>query len=725
MTMVLMSVCTGSVMAQQKPATMTPVSESHLDQLTMLSKELRRIVKQTAREHQSSRPVTISDVLDKTGKKSPGKILEWVRSSISHEPYFGALRSPEVVLETGSANAVDAARLLHALLKEAGLKPRYAWGTLPAKDTSVLLLKFGELVQLEVDGKAQDVDAPLPSNLRANVEDHVWVELPMKGGEVQALDPFASLDALNTPAKRVGGGDDVPARLRSTFQSELLVTFKDGRQQSFLPVKGSLDDVAHKTWTISFERDDTLKHTTRPVLTRGSDVQVGDYFPRADVVMISLKYEIKTGAYQQLWEQSLYEVGRSKDIFGAEQLHVGVTVLPGWVSPQLVAARGAQGFNRAFSKLEVLVDEQKRAFKKNAAYTVLSADEYNEQTRALLDDTSRALPFLFISQVDSLIQELGTLMGVTPVLVRPRVVTTAIVRDRGEVVLDVSLSGGRLDAMPDKGAPESVKQGFISLYSHVESRLRSMILDALATEDVVTAGEIFKAAKSQGVFVVTLSVADTSQAKQLKLSKSLTRRLAASVKRAGQVVLAPVKDVKIGKQEYFAWWEVDPVSGSFSGVEAQGLLNKNLDKIDEVSALQQGVGFVALGKLLGKQIGTWIDSLGSSYFGQSTVCASVEESRTLSARLCQGKSGGLLPKLEQCLFPEQATLQEDDGGGVGSPLGDPLGGGFQAMTCLEMVRPAQCGTVIAEAFLSGRVKVLRGNAIGEFVASSGGLQCSP
>ena len=149
----------------KKTRTIEAIDEDAIEGLSMLSREVSGIARQTRREYASSGALTIDDVLRQTGKKSPDKILGWVREHIAFEPYEGALRSPGMVLSMRRANAADAARLLVALLEAAGKKPTYAWGDLPDKEASVMLLKFGELVQFELRGKARELDQPVSAEL--------------------------------------------------------------------------------------------------------------------------------------------------------------------------------------------------------------------------------------------------------------------------------------------------------------------------------------------------------------------------------------------------------------------------------------------------------------------------------------------------------------------------------------------------------------------------------
>lgn len=713
----------------KKTRVMVPLSDETLDGLSMLSREVSGITRQTRRDYASKGPQTTGAVLARTGKKSPEKILAWVREHVAFEPYEGALRSPRMVLSMRRANAVDAARLLVALLEEAGHKPSYAWGDLPDKDASVMLLKFGELVQFELRGKGRELDQPVPAALVRRVRDHVWVEVPMKGGEPQALDPFASLDAFNTPARKKGGGERLPATLEASFSAELRVTFEDGREQGFVPIQGSLEDFAHQTLTISFERDDTLTHTTRPVLIRGSELKIGDYFPHEKVERMTLRLGLTTGGYEQLWEQGLYDRGRSANIFAAEQIHIGMTVLPGWVSRGAAAERGGEGFERALTKLDVMLDEQRRHIKKNGAPLLFGEKEYNEQTRALVHDVFNALPYIFAHQLDEMILQLGELMAIQPFLARPRIVTTAMVRDGARVFLDMEILGDSLDGVAARGMPALARQGFVTLYSRVEGEVRSRMLDALATGDVLTTQEIFDAARKGKTPLLTLSAPDTSQASSLKVSKGLEKRLARSVKRQGKVVLTPATEVEISERQSFGWWEIDQVQGWVRGQVARGLLNQPVEGLDEARSLSQSDGFLTLGKLLGKQIGVWLDALGAGYWNDAMICQAADDLEVIGERLCAapGKKKSL-PSLERCLGLEAASSAEDSSKKSssfgGAAMGDPLGGaGFTRLDCDALAMPARCGTVIANAFLGGQVKVLRGNAFGEFVAAKPNLKC--
>lgn len=702
---------------------MVPIDADQIDELRFSSKEFSGAVRQIRRERRE-RLDSIDAVLKKIGKRDAVAIFEWVRANVSHEPYEGALRSPEVVLTTGSANAVDAARLMYALLDEADLKPVYAWGELKEDDARVLLLKFGELVQFEQGGELKEQALVFSPELLRATRDHMWVEVPMRGKETRALDVFVSPDGLNTPAKRVGSGSKVPSRHDATFEMKVMVTFDDGREEAFVPVSGSVDEFAHRTLTISLERDAKFAHTTRPVLTRGDEVLTGNYFPHEQIREMTLRFELKTGNYQQLWEQSLYEKGRSVDVFAAEQLHVGVTLLPGWTSRELVASQGVRGFDAALTKLNALVKEQQRLAKKGEV-TPLSEAEYNEQTRALMDDVAQAFPYLFARYLDRMTHKIGHLMGVSPVIARPRLVMTAMVREGSQLFIDADIQGDSLNGMSASGMPLAVTQGFITLYSRLESEARAAVLGALTSEETLSTGELLRRARKQKIEVVTISSADTSAGKKLKTDKLLTRKLARRVKRVGKVVVAPTQDVSIQKHKRFGWWEIDPASGWFSGRLAHGLLNQPLDMKSAPDKVSQGVGVVTLGKLLGKQIAVWFDALDESQSFDALVCAAQRDLTRLGTQICKvGTKSVALPSLQSCLFKD-ASKGEDGGGDSGDAgMGDPLGGiGLESVDCASLTRPARCGVVLASAFLTGELRVLRGNSLGEFSADADALMC--
>ena len=700
---------------------MSAMTQDQAESITSSLKDASGALRQAKRDL-SDRPMSVAQVLSQVGKKSPAKLLEWVRAHIAFEPYEGALRSPEVVLSSGSANAVDAARLLKALLEEGGHEAAYAWGRLSEEDATVMLLKFVELVQYRDAPGAEIKESEIKgiAAWRRLVRDHVWVEASLKGGETIALDPFASLDALSTPAQRAGGGQALPSGLDASFAMSLIVRFEDDREETFVPIRGALEEFAERTVTLSFERDAKLAHTTRPVLTHGEEVRTGDYFPHEQVERVALRFELTTGPYEQLWTQSLYERGRSPDVFGAEQLHVGVTLLPAWISSEAVARRGVEGFEAASLSFERLVKAQREAALKPS--TPLSVESYHQELRALTHQLTASTPYLLARHLDRLIARLSGLMAVSPVLARPRLIITALARDGEQLFIDADIQGDSLVGIAASGLPAGAAQGFITLYSRLESEARAQLLDALTSKSALTPALLLARSEKKGVAIVTVSPDDTSKGKQIKVDRELKNRLARRVKRAGRVLLAPLEEVEVDEQARYGWWEIHAVDGWIEGRMAHGLLNQPL-RSEPLSAVSQGAGFVALSGLMLKQMSVFLDALDTSQSDDAMICRVERDLSALASKLCAHHEGLEALTLKACLAGEQQGTSSAALSG-GAAMGDPLGGSLKASDCAALTRPARCGALIASASLLGQLQVLRGNALGEFIASPEGALCS-
>jgi len=67
------------------------------------------------------------------------KIFRFVADEIAYESYDGALRGVRGTIWSGAGNSVDQAQLLHALLTEALVEVRFAFGALPEADAATLL----------------------------------------------------------------------------------------------------------------------------------------------------------------------------------------------------------------------------------------------------------------------------------------------------------------------------------------------------------------------------------------------------------------------------------------------------------------------------------------------------------------------------------------------------------------------------------------------------------
>lgn len=174
----------------------------------------------------------------------PLKAFEWVRTRVQYQPYAGVLRGPQRTLVARAGNAADRALLLAALLKELGVKARFATAKLDdAAADAVVETAFGPTstsmaaprgeaieavaaraardyallraqLSAEADGAADSSMAAAREAARA----HVWVEAEIDGAWT-ALDPAAG-KAGRTLASATGTADTLPD---SAYQT---VTFR-------------------------------------------------------------------------------------------------------------------------------------------------------------------------------------------------------------------------------------------------------------------------------------------------------------------------------------------------------------------------------------------------------------------------------------------------------------------------------------------------------------------
>ena len=67
---------------------------------------------------------------------SPARILRWMQQNIAFDPYWGALKGAEGVLQTRAGNSTDQASLLIALLRASNVPSRYVRGTVQLYDAA-------------------------------------------------------------------------------------------------------------------------------------------------------------------------------------------------------------------------------------------------------------------------------------------------------------------------------------------------------------------------------------------------------------------------------------------------------------------------------------------------------------------------------------------------------------------------------------------------------------
>ena len=701
--------------AARAPREQVAASSEELRELKASARDLSRVAGGVGRDWQRKEPpLSVEAAAREAGARDPARLLEWVREHIAHEPYQAALRAPRGVLVARRANAVDQARLLRAMYQAAGHEARLAWGELPEVEARRLLVEFAGKAALERDGAPLEIEGGAdgfePRHLQ-QVREHVWVEVRHRG-RFQAADPLTGGALGTTKARRQGGGAEVPRAMRSTLQIQLVAQLGGGRRDVLLEHGGELAELAWRTFSLEFTPDVRLPHATRPVWRVGGSADVGKYFPRAELESLMLRFDMRTGRRRQIWEQSLYRGTGGADAFAFDQQHLAITVLPGWVSDAVLARVGASGFEEGVGRLKAWADEV------GEGGEAMPRAKFYRQTRQIIEHTARVFPYTLARHLDRLTFALGEVMGVAPILSAPRVIVTSLIRDRERLYMETAIQGDLLDAIPALGVPAGAASGLVTLVGRIENELQGELLGSLVESTPYTTAALFDAAIEARV-PVTTGHAGAIQAFVRGLKKGqpeeLVEELREEVTRRGQVVLVPRRGVELGGVARHGWWAIDPLSGGLHGGRWHGLLNIT-GAARSAGAESQGQVMLALARMLTRQLSTWMAALKGSSAHERLVCQARADVAHIGQALCATREARPMPELEACLAPQAP-------GESGGSDADPLA--MKMPSCDEAVRPTRCGAVLARAFLSQDLRVVRGEAADESSspAASGGLRC--
>jgi hypothetical protein len=676
-------------------------SSGALKEIERTAKDLRDVARSESRDRaRRAPPLTVEEVLAKTGKKNPQKIFEWVRDEITFEPYAGTLRDPETVLAARSGNAADTARLLHALYSGAGMKVRYVWGSLDDANASGLLERFTGEVIIERNGApvhdaSYDVFPPL---VVAQASAHAWVEVEDEGRYKDA-DPLTGLEFETTRGKREGFGDALPSSFETRLELRLVAHRKDGREFDLIKARGSIDEFTSRPLSLTFTRDARVPDGYRPVLQVGSKSQrASEYFSASDLASLELTFDLQVSARRRVWAQPLYQVEKGQNPFDYEQLHLSMAVISGWTSDAQLARVGGQTLGDTMSGAM----DWSKSRRKETGPQIDSA--FENATTALIEQSVRVFPYVYARHLDRLSLELAGALGVKPVMYQPRIFVTSVVRDRDTIHMQTAIQGERLEALAALGVPQVNATAFGVLYGRFADEVRGSLIESLVGEKPMTTTAVFDSAIAGKIPVYTLHRGDLSAAKKIKKPEGVSAYLAKKVKKSGVVVLVPSRPVTIGAQERTSWWEVDPVTNQLHGGSWQGLFNISNTPASK-APIDQGAIMLALTTMASKQLSLWMSALSSSGGFEHTLCMASKDTRTIGRALCAKRAARELPGLASCLLPEYKEADASPKAAV-DPL-DPMGMGggekFGAPGCDDTVVPLRCGAVVANAFLEGEL----------------------
>lgn len=120
----------------------------------------------------------------------------------------------------------------------------------------------------------------------------------------------------------------------------------------------------------------------------------------------------------------------------------------------------------------------------------------------------------------------------------------------------------------------------------VDTNVEALILKSIGSEPENTA-EIFARSEEQQIRWVALNDATSLGWRGLEATDDIRARMEQDIS-DGYVVIAPQKEILLGERRVYAWWRVDPVSGSILGIGPEGgqaLAEYAMDVAHIVSAL--------------------------------------------------------------------------------------------------------------------------------------------
>ena len=676
-------------------------SNSALDEIERTARDMRDVARSEARDRaRKAPPLTVEEVLSKTGKKKPARIFEWVRDEITFEPYAGSLRDPETVLAARSGNAADIARLLHALYSGAGMKVRYVWGSLDEENASTLLKRFTGEVIIERNGAPVHDDSfdVYPPLVLAQASAHAWVEVEDEGRYKDA-DPLTGLEFETTRGKREGFGDTLPATFEARLELRLVAHQKDGREFDLIKRSGTVDEFTSRPLSITFTRDARVSDGYRPVLQVGKKSQrASEYFSASDLASLELAFDLQVSARRHLWSQPLYQIEKGQNPFDYEQLHLSMAVIAGWTSDAQLANVGGQALGDTMSSAMAWSKSQRKA----KGPQIDSA--FENTTTALIEQSVRVFPYVYARHLDRLSIKLAGALGVKPVMYRPRIFVTSVVRDRDTIRLQSGIQGERIEALAGLGVPQVNATAFGVLYGRFSDEVRGALIESLVGAKPMTTTAVFENAISGKVPVYTLHRGDLAAARKIEKPEGVSEHLSKKVKKSGVIILVPGRPVSLGAQERTSWWEVDPVTNQLHGGSWQGLFNISTAPASK-APIDQGAIMLALTTMASRQLSLWMSALSSSGGFEHTLCMAGKDTRTIGRALCAKRAAKKLPELASCILPEykETTSSSEDAIDPLDPMGMASGEKFTAPGCDETVAPLRCGAVVANAFLGGEL----------------------
>lgn len=531
-------------------------------ELANLSRQLRRETQNWIRRGDTDKTLDPDDALRRIARPhTPAKIFAWIENNIAFEPYTGALRGATGALIAGSANAVDQALLAKQLLENAGHEVRLVSGQLHRSDAADVLGELlGPSLVLTRPGSGGEAvntasTADHSATLKA-VQDHLWVEVGT-GDDARPFDPVAAPTYGMTPATAEDRHDALPDRHRTHFEMTLSSDLDDGQSIEHLVVDGPLTRVAFAALTLSFEDDPTRPRGHRPILRFGDDELRGKTIPVSALERLELQFRFTSPGHQNRWSQVLFRQGTGVDIFDVDHQHFAIAVVPGWTPDAKLRQEAGNAAEAAIDTIDHWLQSEASEIVDDAAR--------REHMTTLIDHLGAALPFAFARTLDRTSDNASEKLGVLPVLGRPRVLTTGLLRDGEAFHVDLQVDGDRIEALPRLGIPAVATTAFVGLHGLIRDHLISEMLESYGDHEVTTVRRIIRAATRQSIPFTTVGSHNFDRLQQLSIDDDTRQMIAHQIRQRNMSVLAPLRPVDDGGVERIGWWAANPIDGNLEG----------------------------------------------------------------------------------------------------------------------------------------------------------------
>lgn len=693
-----------SVSAQSKPASkkaapktavakavaQPPVySADDLKTLKLFTTNMQRELHTLAKSDTSNRPYTIEQALRAiSGPKTPGSIFRWVVDNIGFEPYAGALRGSTGALVAGSANSVDQALLLNEMLQKSGFKTRFVQGTIQDHDLVQTLRSFTGSTHLTAPKNPGLLTEFAPEDYAERIQytqllaNHVWLEVQQPDGQYLPADPVLAPLFGMTPAIAISRSDTLPAIFQANLELQLVARINDEQELTVLNIAGPLENYAYRTLSLGFTPDDVQKNGLRPTLKLDNRATVdrGELFPGNQLQNMEMRYTMKIGRRESRWTQTLYQSPSDKTSTERpdfSQQHFAISFIPGWTANDQLTRIAHQSLSQVTDQLNQL------------ARKTPPADLPPEQSLHLaLGELAPVIHFAYLRNLDRVTFELSNLTGVRPILQSPRVVTTAIARQNGELAITVNLQGDTLDSMPMAGVPPAAATGLLTIYGRIKNQLEGELMATASASKRTSIDNIFREARREKVPFTTLHSTRMDSIEQLQVNSKTRNELQELAINRGMILLLPTRPVLLDKVQHYGWWTLTPQTGALEGHHQSPLFSTQATAPVTISERLQSA--INLSTHLHKIVQQTLDN---STPQQPLICKASKDVQRLSAGMCATTRSQKMPTLKECLKPKSISQNSIvTAEGLMS---------FATPGCEQQLKDTRCGVIVASALLNG------------------------